>query len=1265
MPCSHFKAMTSDWWPEIRNLFHFAKSSPVGLDGQCACFELQLDGPAVETSDSVLVRVTILQQIEGDVTGDSVAFRAARAPRSKAVLRMPYAVWNSVGQRCKTVRALWSHVHVQQDIVILDATVGNAFVTGDVILQQFENVQIAELFCGGFAGWTQAAWCLSDQGIKIRTSWLLDIDDETAAPLHAMMPDLQVAVSASELLALDPEDGPILVQANMEHDWWHQIWGIAPPQILVVSPPCQPWSDAGSQGGLENPDGRLLLLLASILRVVRVPIVCLEEVVGFAKHKDFQSVMLAWQEAGYRRVYESSLPLAEVSPTRRNRRLFIFVHSAVSQEDTAKFCQTLWQPVRRPSLGGMRALFQDLPEGLRAASELSPDLLSVYLDPWFLPPGCGSSAEAARRYRLCMPAQQARCFMACYHKQHTLPPRMLERGGILCSLAQLGSETRFFSAPEIASCHGAQRAQLLLRDDTVSMRILGNSLAVPQALLVLAHAVQFFPTCGSIDPAFAVHCGIQSRLHAGNSAVFEVPKGWLLVDRAFLGKLLANRAIRNEIEGHMLLCPLVFHKLHVTCQPDSSRSEVVVREAFFNDQVALPALLEALNLQPTGATRSAQSDGQAVMTHTVQVDGLQGLRFDASPCVRAQCSAPLLLCTSAGLVVVQPAVPNFFHQLKWAFDRCRRADQPRVVCLTCYGTRLDDAIRFPPMTFVAGSADDIHFLAPTLDQHHVCAGSIVEATPCLCIVVPQRSSMQRWLQMPYHLVECLGWLADADDPPSEPDATMHILLRPASATPLVSPASLRLFLREVFFFAQLQALAANPRELLVGPFHVQVDARSIGDVSLPGAITPSVVEDLWQTACTFAGTWPGGRVFSGPRALDCTLSLQELLEAGHCQTKARNNLPMLTVKPEVRGGGVKDENTSFAKSKLASLLLDRGVPLAQTQETVDSVVSAIGTAACMNALRQQDTQAQWQKLCHAAQATGLSLPSGDNRAERAAQRIQKAVRKQRLQKQPPVRASDFRLEPDMWCGIDDQPVQVLDDITADCSGVVLVDASATNAQDLALLRNMSSEALCLVVPGHSCPDSETCSGRTSVPVRHRVTGRQHLIAACYHNVGETDIEPHFQHGTKVDTEDTVCCSFTMCHEDFAVEAQWRECSGAPVRSVVDAFRAKGVEQALHHPWARSYRSAGRPSLPHLCDQFVFYAKVPQCKLRAVLQASGFNRVYVVPRSWDRQLLPGWAVVWLPLSRCEIEKQALLVAEQHGLVKGKNKFGLRVPATSFS
>ena len=1253
--------MTSRMWSDLRDLYTFAQDISPQLDGLYACFELRLDGPAVDVGDSMLTRVCILQQLEGSLSSGEMAVSNCVQPCTKGVLRLPYAVWNHLGSRCQTLRALWTQVCVKDDIVVLDATVGRAFVAGDIQLQQHECIQVAEVFCGGFAGWTQAAWSLSDQGVRLQTSWLLDLEETTEAPLRAMMPDLQTVTTAAELDDTDFADGPVLLLANFEHAWWQGVWGRSMPQILVCSPPCQPWSAAGHQKGLDSADGRLLLRLAALLRVVRVPIVCLEEVAGFSRHPDYTQVMQAWEDAGYLPVYHQVLQLAEVAPTRRARSVFVFVHRSFGPAAEVAFRQTAWHQARRPNLVTMHAIFPQLPRELWDACQLDQATMETYLDPWYLPPGYNCSAEAVCKYRLCNPSQQAKCFMACYHRQHQLPPGMLERGGLLCSLLATAEETRFFSSAEIASCHGAQRLQLLLHDDEASMRIHGNCLAVPQAMLPLAHTVQFFPGHGKIDPAAAVHHCIQSRLHACNTALFYLPEGWLLVHHDVLGDVLSQASLRTQLERGMQRSSPPFARLKVCSKV--ADVEVEVRAVHFSTSVQVPVLLDVLQIQPVGLLQQ-HCPSPGGVEYVAVVRDLEPLWLDAAPSERMQRHAPIQLCTPAGMTVIQPMATDLYHQLKWAFDRCRGPESQGVACMTCYGTRLQRVSEFPPVVFVAAGAEHIFFSAPSLDSQHVAACAFETVSSKLVAEVPEPYATAWWVQLPYHLLECVGWAAETNDPPTGERTHMQITLRPAVPSPLLSVPSLRLYLRELLFLSHLRALAKDASHLLIGPFLVQVDARALGELCLPSTTTPAQLENWWSTACRAAQTWPGARLFSGPRALLVDQTLAELLTASAFHVKRRNGLPLLTVMPEVRGGGVKDENTSLAKSKLASLMLDRGVPLDKTQTAVDAALPVLGTTACLQALSLPDTQAQWRKLASVAQARGHSLPSGDNRTERAAQRIQKAVRKKRLERQAPVDVNDFQLVPDTWCGMDHQPVPVLDSVSADCTGAVLLDATQANAQDLDLLRNIGSEALCIVVPGHRCPDPDTCSGRTSVPVCHRLTGRKHLIAACYHNVGETDIAPHFQHGGQVSAEETVCCSFTMFQDDFPAEARWSDFAAAPVRSVVEAFRARGLEQVLHNPWGRVYRACGRPSQPHLCDQFTFFAKVPSGQLRALLQQSGFNKVYVVPRTWDRQLLQGWAVVWLNAPRGEIEKQALLVPEQHGLVRGKNKYGLRVPDKAF-
>ena len=223
---SNDSSAMANWWSDVQSLFSFATSSPELLDGSCATFELKIEGEPVLDSDSALIRVRVLQQMEATLQDGSVSPREASAPGHKAVLRVPLGVWYSLVQHCETVRAVWTQVAVRDRIVILDATRSPAWLAGNVALRADEAVSLAEIFAGGFAGWTQAAWCVQEAGYPIRTSWMLDIEDEVVAPLQTLLPELQVVQSESELDgAIAGETFPVLLSANFEHDWWLPIWG--------------------------------------------------------------------------------------------------------------------------------------------------------------------------------------------------------------------------------------------------------------------------------------------------------------------------------------------------------------------------------------------------------------------------------------------------------------------------------------------------------------------------------------------------------------------------------------------------------------------------------------------------------------------------------------------------------------------------------------------------------------------------------------------------------------------------------------------------------------------------------------------------------------------------------------------------------------------------------------------------------------------------------------------------------------------------------
>ena len=484
---------------------------------------------------------------------------------------------------------------------------------------------------------------------------------------------------------------------------------------------------------------------------------------------------------------------------------------------------------------------------------------------------------------------------------------------------------------------------------------------------------------------------------------------------------------------------------------------------------------------------------------------------------------------------------------------------------------------------------------------------------------------------------------------------------------LPAPASLILpgtqaTLRERLFLLLVHECTRSFPDL--GKYFVTFQVRKavLGQLCLPSQVTPCLLEGCWRLASAAAGVWPNARVYSGPFPLEFFKPLRA--QEDRFFVKASMGI-CITVVPEVRGGGAKDENLQLAVSRFASTCLERGISLDNASAASQALVQRAGAKACLNAFQSGDANATWGALQTLAQLHSVEWPAGDNRTEKAAKRIQRAIRRKKLQTSLTASASAFRLDPSVWLGMDEMPVQLLERIELHATGLFFTDPHESSRDDLALWEGINSDALCVVFLGHSCPDPDTCAGHITAPATCVSTGARHLLACCFHQVGTTPIRPTFAADAQVDVTSTVVCSFEMQSDDLPEGASWTDLAQGPVRAVHSAFASTGVSKAITSPWGRSYRAKGRASTPLLCDSFLFRAKVPAALLPGLLQKSGYNHVYVVPRTVENRPLPGWRIIWLTATRAEAVRQAALLPSQHGLVRSRNKFGVRVPSQNFA
>ena len=372
VPC-HLAAMDilqgDDWQTNLDGLFRFAQPW-VGDDWQQAtCFVLQHFGEAIRCDNEVLVRVHILRHASG--------LKVELAPPSgQVLLRARSEDWEIVSKGEGPFRALWTQVALGSSGPILDATVGPAFLATQVRIGGPEQISVAELFCGGFCGWTQAAYSLNTMGPKLYTSWKLDCDSALRPFIQTVSPKAYF-VNGPEDFSAAPQDSTLVVFAKLQDSWWHRVWAQRPPHLVCLSPPCQPWSTAGRSGGLQTVNGRLLPLAAKILSAVEVPLLCLEEVQGFLHHRDYPLVMRAFQAGDYRVIWQQQLQLSEVMPTHRARLLMILAHASILPHADYTLACHPWVKAPHPTLAVLQAYFPILPADLRLQCRLSPEALDM------------------------------------------------------------------------------------------------------------------------------------------------------------------------------------------------------------------------------------------------------------------------------------------------------------------------------------------------------------------------------------------------------------------------------------------------------------------------------------------------------------------------------------------------------------------------------------------------------------------------------------------------------------------------------------------------------------------------------------------------------------------------------------------------------------------------------------------------------------------------------------------------------------------------
>lgn len=399
------------------------------------------------------------------------------------------------------------------------------------------KVLTAELFAGGFSGWTQVIKRLIVDNFPIIHRWVLD-KDIGAKEMYERSYD--VTMSAHDMTSFakslqecdDNELDPyIFFHTSLERLWWCCFASKEVTDLLCMSPPCPAWSQANCGGGFARSDGLLMVHLLGILAIFRPRVLVLENVKGMSNHPHFGAIKALFLWAGFSLKWISVMNLEDCIPQHRER--LIIVATSNTDGSLEPHVCSKWPVGYTPSLRTYDAIVA-LDEYWQSCAELSPEELQLYLDPKYLPKGSNINGNAKRTkfvvsYRLRSAEQKASCFLTTYGFPLSLDEDLLHRGGLYGSLIFDGEQIRKFTPVEVCILLGAVRPLWIPCNLREAFKLLGNAISVPHAAIGIANGLMFLIPMVFDCPVQDIFLHINSKhLNASNIQISRGDDGFLI-----------------------------------------------------------------------------------------------------------------------------------------------------------------------------------------------------------------------------------------------------------------------------------------------------------------------------------------------------------------------------------------------------------------------------------------------------------------------------------------------------------------------------------------------------------------------------------------------------------------------------------------------------------------------------------------------------------------------------------------------------------------
>eukprot|EP00438_Fugacium_kawagutii_P003605 Skav216755 [mRNA] locus=scaffold2717:97507:102180:- [translate_table: standard] len=265
----------------------------------------------------------------------------------------------------------------------------------------------------------------------------------------------------------------------------------------LMSPPCQPWSKAGSAAGFASGDGKVMAMTVVNLGILRASGILMENVPGFPEHCHFRNFKSMIRDMGWLLVLSMVDKVAPLLPVVRNRWMGLLMPGNFHVDRSRlNIVNNTNIPNDVPTIGkdtaiGAAGCFQHniaswekqqcMPDEeairLMGMYELLPANVKSRVQPQ-------ATQDEIRKLRVKSCRNLLPNVMAMTGSQHTLPMKHLRERGLHAYLIQDGEDQRYPMPYEIALAMGYPQSTILPADFQAAWRIVGNGLTPTHAALM-------------------------------------------------------------------------------------------------------------------------------------------------------------------------------------------------------------------------------------------------------------------------------------------------------------------------------------------------------------------------------------------------------------------------------------------------------------------------------------------------------------------------------------------------------------------------------------------------------------------------------------------------------------------------------------------------------------------------------------------------------------------------------------------------------------